>query len=233
MTVGRCVHSTKCCCPIYYIANSHPHQQSQGQQGGSLPAQARNQLGSKAQAWLPCQGVYLCFLLCNTNQSLGLGSALPGHCLTVSAALFTVFVCGQNCSSFAAMFPVPFEFFDCGHWHAPLPSICVLHYLWLCNPFSLGSVHTALNSALGLSAYCTAKKGKTRHYKSCLVCTVCALTCALQKASDSFVYDSQLKLISCLQATYDVTMIIPDGDAGATDGSRTVTANGTTMHAAR
>jgi len=38
----------------------------------------------------------VCTYVSYTNQSLGLRSALPGHCLAVSAVLFTVFVCSQK-----------------------------------------------------------------------------------------------------------------------------------------
>ncbi len=56
--------------------------------------------------------------------------------------------------------------------------------------------------------------------------------------SDDSVRASQLRLLSCLQAqaTSDVTVIISDGDVaanGATDGSRTVTASDTVIHAAQ
>ena len=56
--------------------------------------------------------------------------------------------------------------------------------------------------------------------------------------SDGSVHDSQLRLMSCLQAqpTSDATGITSDGDAaanGATDGSRTVTANGAVIYVAQ
>ena len=55
---------------------------------------------------------------------------------------------------------------------------------------------------------------------------------------NGIVHDSQLRLVSCLQAqaTSDATLTTSDGNAAADrviDGSRSQTANGTTMHAAQ
>ncbi len=103
--------------------------------------------------------VKVCTCVSYTNQSLGLGSPLPGHCLAVSAILFTVFVCGQSCPRFVAMSPAPFKFFVCGHCNASLPGKCMLQCLWLCSTCVCG-VRKAPNSALScLSAYCTAETG--------------------------------------------------------------------------
>ena len=60
----------------------------------------------------------------------------------------------------------------------------------------------------------------------------------MQKFRSGIVHDSQLRLIYCLQAqaTSDAPLITTDQDAAANkgvDGSRTQTANGTIMHAAR
>ena len=57
----------------------------------------------------------------------------------------------------------------------------------------------------------------------------------MQKSSDGVVRVFQLKLMSCLQAQgkSDATSITFDGDAaanGASNGSCTVTANGTVTH---
>jgi len=120
---------------IYYTANSYSLQQSargcqqcQGQQGGSLPAQPRSQLGFKAQAWASFQGVYLCLLHQSESWSqVSIAWSLSGCLCCIVHSL-----CLQ---SEVAMFSTPFELFVCGDCHAPLPGKCVLQRLWLCITF--------------------------------------------------------------------------------------------------